>query len=90
MGYEKNKIQDEQISRKLVNTYSDSIVLTDDGQLDFENSVYGIAVAVCDNMSDAQQWGILGERFENYDDAYDYIISHVQSLREELEKIINN
>ena len=77
------------IAKRLISSYPDSIVTDEDGNLDFEETVYNFAVDVCDSIPESQQEPIFGTIFNDYDEAYEHIINHIHSLRYNLEKYIN-
>lgn len=76
------------ISKMLIVNCPNAIVLNSDDELDFEETVYNFAVYVCDGKSGFKQDETFGRVFQDYDDAYDYLINHINTLRYDLEDFI--
>ena len=85
---DKKMIQTNLINR-LVNTYPDSIV-TEDGNLCFEETVYNFAQDLVDNMPESQQKSALGQVFKSYDELFNHLITYFPDMRYMLERQINN
>lgn len=73
------------ISQTLIVNCPNDIVLNSDDELDFEETVYNFAVSVCDGKSGLKQDEAFGQVFCDYDEAYEYLIGHVNTLRYDLE-----
>lgn len=75
----------ENLVKRLINTYVDEIIIVE-GELDFENTVYGFAVKIVEEIDPSQQKSMLGYTFDDYDECYSFIIKNIPTLRHELEK----
>ena len=75
----------DNIVTRLIRNFPDAIVTDDEGYLDFEESVYNLAVCVLDNVPAAQQYYMFGESFNRYDEMYEYLYKNIPELREGLE-----
>ena len=84
------KIDRTNISERLINSYPDSIIITSDGDLDFENTLYNFANNIIENLSERKMQIFFNRTFDNVDDVYDYLLNNVSELRESLEQQINN
>lgn len=83
------KMDDEEISKKLIAMFSDYIVCEDD-VLDFEETVFNFGKCVCDCLTHKQQEDLFGIVFQCYDQAFDYMLINISSLRPVLEIYVNN
>ena len=78
----------ENLSKRLINTYVECIV-TNDGELDFEETIFNFSKRVVNTMEVSQQKSVFGKAFESYDECYDYLESNVPTLRYDLEIFVN-
>lgn len=74
----------EEIAKRLVLSYVNEIVTDDDGNLDYEETVYRFAIKVVDEMPMEKQYAMFRDKFTSYDDCFDCLMRYT-SLREELE-----
>jgi hypothetical protein len=79
----KTMIKDNLVKR-LINTYTDEIII-EDGELDFENTVYNFAVKIVDEIDPSQQKSMLGYVFDDYEECYSFLENNLPTLRHELE-----
>lgn len=80
----------ENLLNRIVGNFPDAIVTDEDGYLDFEESVYNIAVKLLDKLPSSQQYSVFGRAFEDYDDMYNHLYKNVPGLREKLELFVMN
>ena len=78
------KISQDELGKKLINTYIDCVVV-DDGVLCYEETLCNLSREIFDKMTDVQQKSIFGKIFESYDDCYNHLEKFVPSLRYELD-----
>lgn len=80
----------DNLVRRLIGSYPDEIAVYDDGELDYESTVYNFAGKIINSIDNGHQMSIFGRMFETVDDCYDYIMINVSELREGLEKYLHN
>lgn len=78
----------ENLVKRLINTYVECIEKTEDGDLEFEGTIYNFAQRIVDTMEKSQQKSVFGATFDSYDECYDFLELYVPSLRDELEKYL--
>lgn len=83
-GGQRTMIKDNLVKR-LIGSYPDAIETYDNGELDYESTVYNMSVRIMDTIDDGHQMSIFGKVFENEDDCYNHLIINVSELRETLE-----
>ena len=83
-GGQRTMIMDNLI-RRLIGSYPNAIVTDDDGELDYEETVYNMSNCIVDTMEESQQMSVFGKVFYDYSDCYDHIMIHVPGLRDGLE-----
>lgn len=79
-----SKLTEQEVSTQLAKMYPNSVVFTEYGTVDYEETVFNISYKVKYNMSEQTQKKLFGEVFETQDDAYDFIVKHQASLHETL------
>ena len=75
---------------RLIRSFPNAVVTDNDGYLDYEESVYNLAICVIDSIPASQQYYVFGEAFDNYDELYNYMYKNLPGLREELEIFISD
>lgn len=71
--------------KRLIGSYPDAIETYDNGELDYEGTVYNMASKIMETLDDGHQMSIFGKVFVTEDECYDHIMIHVSELREGLE-----
>ena len=80
----------ENLVKRLINTYTECVVTDDEGELDFEETIFNFANRIINDMKDTQQKSVFGKVFENCEECYDYLKNNVPSLRHSLELFVND
>jgi hypothetical protein len=78
----------DNLLNRIVGNFPDAIVTDEDGCLDFEESVYNIAVKILDTLQTSQLYSVFGQAFIDYDECYDYLYRKLPGLREKLELFV--
>ena len=80
----------ENLVKRLINTYTECVVIDYEGELDFEETIFNFANRIINDMKDTQQKSVFGKVFENCEECYDYLENNVPSLRHSLELFVND
>ena len=80
----------ENLVKRLINTYTECVVTDDEGELDFEETIFNFANRIINDMKDTQQKSVFGKVFGSCEECYDYLENNVPSLRHSLELFVNN
>ena len=83
-GGQRTMVMDNLVKR-LIGSYPNAISVNDDGELDYEDTIYNMSICIVDTMEESQQISVFGKTFETYDECYDHLNIHVFALREGLE-----
>lgn len=75
----------ENLIKRIIGNYHNDIVCDEDGYLNFEESVYNIAVSIVNDMPPTQMQSAFGQVFETYDDCYSFLYVKIPGLREKME-----
>lgn len=82
-------VNKKKLCEKLINTYTDSIIVDDNGELDFEETVYNFAENIINDIKDFRsQKYYFGGTFENVDDCYRWLITELSDLYDMCYKFI--
>ena len=80
----------ENLVKRLINTYTESVVTDYEGELDFEETIFNFANCIINDMKSTQQKSVFGKVFESCEECYDYLENNVPSLRHSLELFVND
>lgn len=80
----KKKFDKKKLSDFIIDNYHDDIVMTEDGYVDFENTVFNISQHIYEKMPKEKQKEIFEEAYEDVEELYDYIINYAIDLNEKL------
>jgi hypothetical protein len=90
MAKKAKKMIQENLVKRLINTYTDCVVTDYEGELDFEETIFNFANRIINDMKDTQQKSVFGKVFESCEECYDYLENNVPSLRYSLELFVND
>lgn len=80
----------ENLVKRLINTYTDCIVTDYEGELDFEETIFNFSNRIINDMKYTQQKSVFGKVFESCEECYDYLENKIPSLRHSLELFVND
>ena len=80
----------ENLVKRLINTYTDCIVTNYEGELDFEETIFNFSNRIINDMKSTQQKSVFGKAFESCEACYDYLENKIPSLRHYLELFVND
>ena len=80
----------ENLVKRLINTYADCIVTNYEGELDFEETIFNFSNRIINDMKSTQQKSVFGKVFESCEECYDYLENKIPSLRHYLELFVND
>ena len=80
----------ENLVKRLINTYTDCIVTDYEGELDFEETIFNFSNRIINDMKSTQQKSVFGNVFESCEECYDYLENKIPSLRHYLELFVND
>ena len=80
----------ENLVKRLINTYTDCIVTNYAGELDFEETIFNFSNRIINDMKSTQQKSVFGKVFESCEECYDYLENKIPSLRHYLELFVND
>ena len=80
----------ENLVKRLINTYTDCIVTNYEGELDFEETIFNFANRIINDMKSTQQKSVFGNVFESCEECYDHLENKIASLRHSLELFVND
>ena len=72
-----------------IGMYEKLVDMYNDGELDFEETIFNFSKTVVNTMEVSQQKSVFGKAFESYDECYDYLENNVPTLRYDLEIFVN-